>query len=482
MEFESMSAAQIRASIIKGEFTASDIAEYFLKQAKAENSRLNCIISFGDSYAARAAENISQKIAAGLAPGKLAGVPIVIKDNLITKDLRTTCASHILEDFIPPYNATVIESLLKQDAIIIGKANMDEFGMGSSNEHSYFGRVPNPIDPEYVPGGSSGGSACAVASGLAPLALGSDTGGSVRQPASFCGIVGLKPSYGAVSRYGLVAFGSSFDQIGPMARTVEDCAILFSVICKHDPRDSTSANYVRPDYLEALKGRKKFSIGIPREYMAEGIDGEVLKAVQDAIEKAEGQGHEITEISLPHTKQSIAAYYTIANSEASSNLSRFDGVRYGYRSTAIDDLAEMYIRTRSAGFGAEVKRRIMLGTYSLSTGYYDEYYLKAAKVREIIRDDFDKAFNEVDLIITPTSPTTAFKLGEKIDNPLGMYLSDIYTVSASLAGLPAISIPCGKDNKGLPIGLQIIGKMFREDEILNLAYNLEREIGYNLKQ
>ncbi len=482
MEFGSMSAAQIRASIIKGEFTADSIAEYFLEKAKAENSSLNCIVSFADSYAAQAAENIRQKIATGLVPGKLAGVPIVIKDNIITKDLRTTCASHILADFIPSYNARVIESLLEEDAIIIGKANMDEFGMGSSNEYSYFGKVPNPINPDYVPGGSSGGSACAVASGIAPLALGSDTGGSVRQPASFCGIVGLKPSYGAVSRYGLVAFGSSFDQIGPMARTVEDCALLFSVICKHDPRDSTSANYERPDFLEALMDQRKFRIGIPREYMSGGINSEVLKAVRYSIEKAEELGHQTLQMSLPHTKQSIAAYYIIANSEASSNLLRFDGVRYGCRSAESDDLAEMYINTRSEGFGAEVKRRIMLGTYSLSTGYYDQYYLKAARVREIIRDDFNKAFKQVDMLITPTSPTTAFRLGEKIDDPLSMYLSDICTVSASLAGLPAISIPCGKDNKGLPIGLQIIGRMFREDEVLNLAYNLEKEIRYNLKQ
>ncbi len=476
-----MNDARIRASIIKGDFTGEDTAAYFLNAAKNENSRLNCIISFANSCAAKSAEIIRQKIANGIKPGRLAGVPIVIKDNIITKDLRTTCGSHILEDFIPPYNASVIEALLEEDAVIIGKTNMDEFGMGSSNEHSYFGIVPNPINPEYVPGGSSGGSACAVAAELAPLALGTDTGGSVRQPASFCGIVGLKPSYGAVSRYGLVAFGSSFDQIGPMARTVEDCALLFSVISKHDPRDSTSKDFERADYMQALEINRKLRIGIPKEYMSEGIDSEVLEAVQNAIEKTGEMGNEIEDVSLPHIKQSIAAYYTIANAEASSNLSRFDGVRYGYRSIENDDLAEMYIRTRSQGFGAEVKRRIMLGTYSLSAGYYHRYYLKAAQVREIIKNDFQNAFQEVDLIMTPTCPTTAFKLGEKIDDPLAMYLSDIFTVSVSLAGLPAISIPCGKDKEGLPIGLQIIGRMFKEDEILNLAFNLEKELGLSIE-
>jgi aspartyl-tRNA(Asn)/glutamyl-tRNA(Gln) amidotransferase subunit A len=480
MDFGSMSAARIRASIVKGDFTAEDTSGHFLNAAKNENSRLNCIISFADSYAAKSAEIIRQKIANGVKPGRLAGVPIVIKDNIVTNDLRTTCGSHILEDFIPPYNASAIEALLEEDAIIIAKANMDEFGMGSSNEHSFFGKVPNPINPEYVPGGSSGGSAGALASGLTPLALGTDTGGSVRQPASFCGIVGLKPSYGAVSRYGLVAFGSSFDQIGPMARNVEDCALLFSVISKHDPKDSTSADFERPDYMHALKANRKFRIGIPREYMSEGIDIEVLQAVQNAIKTAVDLGNEIIDISLPHTRQSIAAYYTIANAEASSNLSRFDGVRYGYRSIENDDLAEMYIRTRCEGFGDEVKRRIMLGTYSLSAGYYNRYYLKAAQVREIIKNDFQDAFQEVDLIMTPTCPTTAFKLGEKIGDPLAMYLSDIFTVSVSLAGLPAISIPCGKDEKGLPIGLQIIGRVFKEDEILNLAFNLEKELEFSL--
>ncbi|MBD3217345.1 MAG: Asp-tRNA(Asn)/Glu-tRNA(Gln) amidotransferase subunit GatA, partial [candidate division Zixibacteria bacterium] len=417
-----MIAARIRASILKGDFTAEDTSGHFLDAAKNENSRLNCIISFADSYAAKSAEIIRQKIANGVRPGKLAGVPIVIKDNIITKDLCTTCGSYILEDFIPPYNASVIKALLEEDAIIIGKSNMDEFGMGSSNEHSYFGKVQNPINPEYVPGGSSGGSACAVAAGLAPLALGTDTGGSVRQPASFCGIVGLKPSYGAVSRYGLVAFGSSLDQIGPMARNVEDCALLFSVISKHDSKDSTSADFERPDYLQALKANKKFRIGIPKEYFFEGIDIEVRESVKKAIEKSKDLGHEIIDISLPHTQDSIASYYTIANAEASSNLSRFDGVRYGYRSIENDDLAEMYIKTRSEGFGDEVKRRIMLGTYSLSAGYYNRYYLKAAQVREIIKNDFQNTFQKVDLIITPTCPTTAFKLGEKIDDPLAMYL------------------------------------------------------------
>jgi len=402
------------------------------------------------------------------------GIPIAIKDNICTKNIFTTCASKILYNFRPPYESTVTSRLLKDRYILVGKTNMDEFAMGSSTENSGFHITKNPWNLECVPGGSSGGSAAAVAADECIAALGSDTGGSIRQPASFCGVVGLKPTYGMVSRFGLVAFASSLDQIGPITKCVADSAILMNVIAGHDPMDSTSVALDKIDFTESL-GRdvKGFRIGIPKEYFIEGMDKDVEERVREAIVQLESLGCIPVEISLPHTEYAVATYYIVATSEASSNLARYDGVKYGLRVEG-KDLLDMYMKTRSRGFGAEVKRRIMLGTYSLSAGYYDAYYKKALQVRNLIRKDFESAFKEVDFIVTPTSPSPAFKIGEKVEDPLQMYLSDIFTISVNLAGLPAISIPCGFSLKGLPIGFQIIGKPFDEKGILQLAYAYEQ--------
>jgi aspartyl-tRNA(Asn)/glutamyl-tRNA(Gln) amidotransferase subunit A len=387
----------------------------------------------------------------------------------------TTCGSKILEHFISPYDATIVKKLQDADAIIIGKTNMDEFAMGSSTENSAYGVVLNPIDETRVPGGSSGGSAVAVAANLARTSLGSDTGGSIRQPAAFCGIVGLKPTYGRVSRYGLVAFASSFDQIGPFGSCVRDVAHIFQTIAGHDERDSTSANISVPKYLDQLTGDVKgLRIGLPKEYFANELDVEIRNAIMQKVELLKQHGAEVKEISLSHTEYTIAVYYILTTAEASSNLARYDGARYGYRSPNAKDLTSMYTKSRSEGFGAEVKRRIMLGTYVLSAGYYDAYYRKAQRVRRLIKQDFDNAFKEVDCLITPVSPTTAFKFGEKMEDPLQMYLSDIYTVSANLAGIPGLSLPCGTDHRGLPIGLQILGKQFDEGTILRVGDFLER--------
>lgn len=402
------------------------------------------------------------------------GVPLAIKDNICTKGILTTCASKILYNFYPPYESTVTSKLLSNKYILIGKTNMDEFAMGSSTENSGFHITRNPWDLERVPGGSSGGSAAAVAADECIAALGSDTGGSIRQPASFCGVVGLKPTYGRVSRFGLVAFASSLDQIGPITKCVADSALLMNVISGYDPMDSTSAPIEPSDFTEYLGQEVKgFKIGIPKEYFIEGMDKEVEERIKDAITHLESLGCIPVEISLPHTEYAVATYYIIATSEASSNLARYDGVKYGLRIQG-KDLLEMYMKTRSQGFGAEVKRRIMLGTYSLSAGYYEAYYKKAQQVRTLIKNDFEKAFEKVDFIITPTAPSPAFKIGEKVDDPLQMYLSDIFTISVNLAGVPAISIPCGFSEKGLPIGLQIIGKPFDEARILQLAYAYEQ--------
>lgn len=402
------------------------------------------------------------------------GVPLAIKDNICTKGILTTCASKILYNFYPPYESTVTSKLLSNKYILIGKTNMDEFAMGSSTENSGFHITRNPWDLERVPGGSSGGSAAAVAADECIAALGSDTGGSIRQPASFCGVVGLKPTYGRVSRFGLVAFASSLDQIGPITKCVADSALLMNVISGYDPMDSTSAPIEPPDFTEYL-GREVngFKIGIPKEYFIKGMDKEVEEKVKDAIKHLESLGCIPVEISLPHTEYAVATYYIIATSEASSNLARYDGVKYGLRIEG-KDLLEMYMKTRSQGFGAEVKRRIMLGTYALSAGYYEAYYKKAQQVRTLIKNDFEKAFEKVDFIITPTAPSAAFKIGEKVDDPLQMYLSDIFTISVNLAGVPAISIPCGFTQEGLPVGLQIIGKPFDEARILQLAYAYEQ--------
>ncbi|HOX54174.1 MAG TPA: Asp-tRNA(Asn)/Glu-tRNA(Gln) amidotransferase subunit GatA [Candidatus Omnitrophota bacterium] len=411
--------------------------------------------------------------------GVLSGIPIATKDNICIKDNLTTCASHILDGFKPPYDATVISKLRNAGASLFCSTNMDEFAFGSSTENSFYGPTHNPWDTTRVPGGSSGGSAAAVSAGEATMALGSDTGGSIRQPASFCGVVGLKPTYGRVSRYGLIAFGSSLDQIGPLTKDVEDSALLLNVIAGYDPNDSTSVDVLVPDYTKSLvKDVKGLKIGIPKEYFIEGIDKEVKDAVDQAINLLKKSGADYKEISLPHTEYAVPTYYIVATSEASSNLARFDGVQYGLRSKAakkeVSDLIDMYFATREAGFGKEAKRRIMLGTYALSAGYYEAYYLRALKVRTLIKRDFDEAFKSVDCIITPTSPTDAFKIGEKTEDPLSMYLSDIFTISTNLAGIPGISIPCGFTKNNLPIGLQILAKPFAEETIFRVAYTYEQ--------
>ena len=415
--------------------------------------------------------------------GKLCGIPVLIKDNICVRNEDTTCASRILKGFKPPYDATVVRKLKDEGAVLIGKANMDEFAFGSSCETSCYGPTRNPWDLERIPGGSSGGSSAAVAADETILALGSDTGGSIRQPASLCGVVGLKPTYGRVSRYGLIAFASSLDQIGPITKDVEDAAILLGVIAGHDEMDSTSVDLPVPDYTKSLvKDVKGLRIGVPKEYFVKGIDKEVASSVSKAINILKDLGAEVVDISLPHTEYAVSTYYIVAPAEASSNLARFDGVQYGFRAGSAGDMIDMYIKTRSEGFGNEAKRRILLGTYCLSTGYYDAYYLKAGKLRTKIREDFDNAFKSCDCIITPTSPTPAFKIGEKTGDPLSMYLSDIFTIPANLAGLPAISIPCGFSKDNLPIGLQILAKPFDEEMIFRVAYTFEQATDFHTKK
>ncbi|MBU1599633.1 Asp-tRNA(Asn)/Glu-tRNA(Gln) amidotransferase subunit GatA [bacterium] len=451
--------------IKKGEIKAEELILSVISRIEEKEGKINAYITKTLDSALKEAKRID-----GLdEKPPLAGIPISIKDNICTKGIPTTCGSKILTGFIPPYDATVISKLKASGAIIIGKTNMDEFAMGSSTENSYFGPTKNPYNLDYVPGGSSGGSAASVASDETILSIGSDTGGSIRQPASFCGVVGLKPTYGLVSRYGLIAFASSLDQIGPITKDVEDCALLLDIIAGYDPKDSTSINASKPFYKESLKESSAFKIGIPKEYF-EGVSEEIRGVLERCLKDIKMN---ISEVSLPHSEYCIPTYYIIAPSEASSNLARYDGVQYGLRVEG-ENLIDMYQRTRTEGFGDEVKRRIMLGTYSLSAGYYDAYYLKAQKVRRLIKQDFDEAFKKVDLLITPTSPTPPFRLGEKIDSPLTMYLSDILTVSANLAGIPGISIPCGLSKEGLPIGLQILGRALSEEKILNLAYQLEK--------
>jgi aspartyl-tRNA(Asn)/glutamyl-tRNA(Gln) amidotransferase subunit A len=457
-----------------GEARPSEITRASLDRIEQENERLNAFITIDREGAIQRAAVMDAEIREAIKERPLAGVPIAIKDNLCAEGIRTTCASRILDNYIPPYTATAVKKLQEAGAIIVGKTNLDEFAMGSSTENSAFGPVHNPHNQEYVPGGSSGGSAVTVAAGHVPVSLGSDTGGSIRQPASFCGIVGLKPTYGRVSRYGLVAFASSLDQIGPFATTVRDAARVLRVIAGHDRYDSTSANVTVPDYLGALTGDiKGLRVGVPPECFGEGVDEEVGEKVEAAIRRLEERGAQIVEISLPHTKYAIAVYYLIATAEASSNLARYDGVRYGFRAEEARTLSEMYSRTRNLGFGAEVKRRIMLGTFALSSGYYDAYYEKAQRVRRMLVNDFDEAFKKCDVIATPTAPTPAYKIGEKTDDPLAMYLGDIFTVTINLAGVPAISIPCGKSRAGLPIGFQLIGNHFDEPRLLNAAYASE---------
>jgi aspartyl-tRNA(Asn)/glutamyl-tRNA(Gln) amidotransferase subunit A len=471
----SLPAHRLLKLLERGEVSAEEIISSFLKRVEEVEADLNALISLFKEDSLSQAKRIDRMRGKGERPGRLAGIPIAVKDNICIKGKRTTCGSRILSDFISPYDATVVERLKKEGAIILGKTNMDEFAMGSSNENSFFGPVKNPFDRERVPGGSSGGSAAAVSSGEATMAMGSDTGGSVRLPASFCGVVGFKPTYGLVSRFGLVAFASSLDQIGPITRDVEDCVLLMEVIGGYDPRDSTSIDLPMPDFVSGLrKGIKGLKLGLPKEYFPPGIDPAVRSALNKAIDQLSVEGVEIEDISLPHTDKAIATYYILADAEASSNLARYDGARYGYRAQDVGELLYMYNRSRDEGFGDEVKRRIMLGTYVLSSGYYDAYYLHAQKARTLIRRDFEDAFMRCDLLLTPTSPTPAFKLGEKIDDPLTMYLSDIFTVTVNLAGLPSISIPCGKTIDGLPIGMQIIGPPLADDEVLRLAYAYEQ--------
>ena len=458
----------------RGEVSSVEVTQAYLDRIDRLDGKIQAYLHVDAEGALRQAREADAVIRRGEAT-PLTGIPLGIKDVLCIEGVPTTCGSKILENYVPPYSATVIEKLRREHAVFLGKLNMDEFAMGSSTENSRFQVTRNPWDLERIPGGSSGGSAAAVAGALCAGALGTDTGGSIRQPASLCGIVGMKPTYGTVSRFGLVAFASSLDQIGPMTRGVEDAALLLNAISGHDPRDSTSVPREYPDYARDLeKGLAGLRLGIPKEYFIEGMDPEVETRVKKAIAVMEDAGAEVVEISLPHTEYAVATYYIIATAEASSNLARYDGVRYGYRDGQAKGLKEMYDRTRSEGFGTEVKRRIMLGTYVLSAGYYDAYYRKGQQVRTLIRDDFTKAFEACDVIVTPTAPTPAFKIGEKTDDPLQMYLSDIFTISLNLAGLPGISVPCGWTKDNLPVGLQFIGNLFGEQTLLRAARGYER--------
>jgi len=473
LELNKLTISDLRILLDKKEISPSDILDDIYLQIDRVEERIKAYLTITKEHAYKMASQAAQEIAMGNI-NPLTGIPMAIKDNMCTKGILTTCASKMLYNFIPPYESTVTNRLIKQKYILVGKTNLDEFAMGSSTENSGFYATRNPRKLDCVPGGSSGGSAAAVAADECIAALGSDTGGSIRQPAAFCGVVGLKPTYGLVSRYGLIAFASSLDQIGPITKNVRDSAIILNVVAGNDPLDSTSAPVNIPDYTEALgKEIKGLKIGIPKEFFIEGIDKEVYEMVSLSIKSLESLGAIPVEISLPHTPYAVAVYYIIATSEASSNLARYDGVKYGFRAEG-KDLLEMYMNTRSKGFGEEVKRRIMLGTYALSAGYYEAYYKKAQQVRTLIRNDFDAAFRRCDIILTPTSPTTAFKIGEKTTDPLQMYLSDIFTISVNLAGLPAISIPCGFTGENLPVGLQIIGKSFDEETIFKTAYAYEQ--------
>ncbi|HET8948700.1 MAG TPA: Asp-tRNA(Asn)/Glu-tRNA(Gln) amidotransferase subunit GatA [Candidatus Polarisedimenticolia bacterium] len=476
-------AVTLRDLVARGEITAAAAVDACLDRIGGIDSAIGAFVTVDADGARAAAARIDGDRKAGRPLGPLAGVPIALKDILATAGLPTRCGSRILEPFVPPFDATLVARLRAAGAIVLGKTNMDEFAMGSSTENSAYQVTRNPWDPERVPGGSSGGSAAAVAADEAPVSIGTDTGGSIRQPAALCGVVGMKPTYGRVSRYGLVAFASSLDQAGPFANSVADCAAVLQAIAGHDAHDSTSAAEPVPDYAAALgQGIRGLRIGVPREYFPDGLDAEVAASVRAAIDIARGLGASVREVSLPHTEYAIPTYYILATAEASSNLARFDGVRYGRRAAGAKDLAALYQGTRGEGFGPEVKRRIMLGTYVLSSGYYDAYYLKGQKVRTLIRRDFDDAFGQVDLLVTPTSPTTAFRIGEKVDDPLAMYLSDIFTVTLNLAGLPGLSLPCGVSRAGLPIGLQIVGGRFAEATVLRLAAALEAEIGFRARR
>jgi aspartyl-tRNA(Asn)/glutamyl-tRNA(Gln) amidotransferase subunit A len=464
-----------RAAVQKRETTALGLAEAHYARIQKEDRQIGAYLTLCKERALEQADRIDRMAAEGKRLPPLGGVPVAIKDVMSTRGVRTTAGSKSLGHYIPPYDCTAVARMEAAGAVVLGKTNCDEFAMGSSNENSAFRPVHNPRDLSRVPGGSSGGSAAAVAADMAVVALGSDTGGSIRQPASFCGVVGLMPTYGRVSRYGLIAFASSLDHIGPLARTVKDAAIVLRTIAGRDPMDSTSADLPVPDYVAELdKPVRGLRLGMAKEYFGDGLDDEVRHAVESAIDELKGLGCEVVPVSLPHTPYAIPTYYLVATAEASSNLARYDGVRYSYRAAGVKSLSEMYRRSRDDGFGAEVKRRIMLGTYALSAGYYDAYYLKAQKVRTLLTRDFEEAFRKVDAIVTPTSPTAAFRLGEKSNDPLAMYLADIYTVTADLAGIPGISVPCGETKEKLPIGLQILGKHFDEATILRVAHAYEQ--------
>ena len=478
MDLNSLTIDAARSAIQERKATATSLVEAFYSKIEKDDPQIGAYLALSNERALAKAAEIDAAAAKGEKLPPLAGVPVGIKDVMVTRGVRTTAGSKILGNYVPPYDCTAVARMEAAGAVMLGKLNCDEFAMGSSNENSAWHPVHNPRDLSRVPGGSSGGSAAAVAADMAVAALGSDTGGSIRQPASFCGVVGLMPTYGRVSRYGLIAFASSLDRIGPIAKTVKDAATVLRTIAGRDPMDSTSAKVPVPDYVADLeKPVRGLKLGVAREYFGEGLDAEVRSAVEAAIQKLAELGCEIVPVSLPHTEYAIPTYYILATAEASSNLARFDGVRYGYRAPEAHTLSDMYRRTRDQGFGAEVKRRIMLGTYALSAGYYDAYYLKAQKVRTLLARDFEEAFKKVDAIVTPTSPTAAFKLGEKVDDPLSMYLADIFTVTADLAGIPGISVPCGETSQKLPIGLQILGKHFDEATILRVAHNYELERG-----
>ena len=482
MELYERTIHELHDMLRKGETTSEALTESVLARINAVDGKVKAYITVTADAARAQAREADKRIKAG-EKTPLLGIPIAVKDNMCTEGVKTTCASKILGNFVPPYDATVVRKLKQAGYVLCGKPNMDEFAMGSSTENSGFFITKNPWDLERIPGGSSGGSAAAVAADECIGSLGSDTGGSIRQPAACCGVVGLKPTYGRVSRFGLVAFASSLDQIGPITKDVTDTALLMNVIGGHDPKDSTSANIAAPDFTKTLqRDVKGMKIGLPKEYFIEGMDREVEKAVKTAVKTLEGLGAKVVEVSLPHTGYAVATYYILATSEASSNLARYDGVKYGFRVEKAKDLLDMYVKTRDQGFGSEVKRRIMLGTYALSAGYYDAYYKKGQQARTLIKRDFDEAFKSVDVIATPTAPTAAFKVGEKSADPLQMYLSDIFTISVNLAGIPGISLPCGFTSNNLPIGLQLLGRHFDEASILHAAYAYEQATEWRKKK
>ena len=482
MNITELTVHELQEKLKNKELTITEITKAYADRINEKERDVQAFVTTLTDEAVKQAEEIQAKVESGEISGEFAGIPIGIKDNMCTKGVKTTCSSRMLENFIAPYDATVVENLNKENIINLGKLNMDEFAMGGSTEYSYFKKTRNPWNLNKVPGGSSGGSAAAVAANLVPWALGSDTGGSIRQPSSFCGVVGLKPTYGLVSRYGLVAFASSLDQIGPITKDVYDSAMLLNLIAGHDERDTTSSNIEKKDYTKCLKNDVKgLKIGVPKEFFGEGINEEVKKSLETAIEKYKEMGAVVEECSLDIAKYSLATYYIIACAEASSNLGRFDGIRYGYRAKEFKNLRDLYKKSRSEGFGPEVKRRIILGTYVLSSGYYDAYYKKAQQVRTLVMNEFNKAFEKYDVILTPTSPTVAFDIGSKSDNPLEMYLADICTVSVNIAGLPGISVPCGVDSQGMPIGMQLIGNKFQEETILNAAYTYEQATKFREK-